>query len=73
MPRPKKKSEVVESLENVDEDFTPQELREVIGVSKISKRTVKKYLTELETEGVVEVTRTIGRSKLYRIKGESLE
>jgi len=51
-------------LDNPLFDFTKKEVIEALG---ISKQTFYKYFPELEEYGVVEVSRKIGRAKLYKI------
>ena len=52
-------------LDNPLFDFTKKEVIEALG---ISKQTFYKYFPELEEYGIVEVSRKIGRAKLYKIK-----
>jgi len=51
-------------LDNPLFDFTKKEVIEALG---ISKQTFYKYFPELEEYGIVEVSRKIGRAKLYKI------
>ncbi len=50
-------------------DFTKREIIEDLGMNK---RTLYRVLPKLEEEGIVVVSRKIGRAKLYRINRESL-
>jgi len=45
-------------------DFTKKEIIEALGMSK---QTFYKYFESLEKYGMVEVSRTIGKAKLYKI------
>ena len=45
-------------------DFTKKEVIEALGMSK---QTFYKYFPDLERDGIVVVSRKIGRAKLYRI------
>ena len=51
-------------LDNPLFDFTKKEVIETLG---LSKQTFYKYFPELEEYGIVEVSRKIGRAKLYKI------
>ena len=51
-------------LDNPLFDFTKKEVIEALG---LSKQTFYKYFPELEEYGIVEVSRKIGRAKLYKI------
>ena len=51
-------------LDNPLFDFTKKEVMEALGMSK---RTFYKYFPDLEEQGIVIVSRRIGRAKLYRI------
>jgi len=51
-------------LDNPLFDFTKKEVIEALG---LSKQTFYKYFPELEDYGIVEVSRKIGRAKLYKI------
>jgi DNA-binding transcriptional ArsR family regulator len=51
-------------LDNPLFDFTKKEVIEALGMSK---QTFYKYFPELEEYGVVDVSRRIGKAKLYRI------
>ena len=51
-------------LDNPLLDFTKKEVIEALGMSK---RTFYKYFPDLEENGIVVVSRRIGRAKLYRI------
>jgi transcription initiation factor IIE alpha subunit len=50
-------------------DFTKKEIIEELGMNK---RTLYRVLPKLEEEGIVVVSRKIGRAKLYRINGNSV-
>ena len=54
-------------LDNPLFDFTKKEVIEALGMSK---RTFYKYFPDLEEQGIVKVSRKIGRVKLYRINLE---
>jgi len=54
-------------LDNMFSDFTKKEVIEALGMSK---RTFYKYFPDLEKQGIVKVSRKIGRVKLYRINLE---
>ena len=54
-------------LDNPLFDFTKKEVIEALGMSK---RTFYKYFPDLEKHGIVEVSRKIGRAKLYKINLE---
>jgi len=51
-------------LDNPLFDFTKKEVIEALGMNK---QTFYKYFKEIEKEGIVEVSRKIGRVKLYKI------
>jgi len=51
-------------LDNPMYDFTKKEIIEALGMSK---RTFYKYFPELEELGIVEVSRKIGKAKLYKL------
>jgi len=51
-------------LDNPLFDFTKKEVIEALGMSK---KTFYKYFPDLERDGIVIVSRKIGRAKLYRI------
>jgi DNA-binding transcriptional ArsR family regulator len=51
-------------LDNPMFDFTKKEVIEALGMSK---QTLYKYFPDLEEYGVVEVSRKIGKAKLYKI------
>ena len=54
-------------LDNPLFDFTKKEVIEALGMSK---QTFYKYFPDLEEYGIVEVSRRIGRAKLYKINSE---
>jgi len=54
-------------LDNPLFDFTKKEVIEALGMNK---QTFYKYFREIEREGIVEVSRKIGRTKLYRINSK---
>jgi DNA-binding transcriptional ArsR family regulator len=54
-------------LDNPLFDFTKKEVIEALGMSK---QTFYKYFPDLEEYGIVEVSRRIGRAKLYKINLE---
>jgi len=49
-------------------DFTKKEVIEALGMSK---QTFYKYFSDLEEYGIVKVSRTIGKAKLYRLNSEN--
>jgi len=51
-------------LDNPFFDFTK---KEVIEALSMNKQTFYKYFKEIEKDGIVEVSRKIGRAKLYRL------
>jgi len=51
-------------LDNPLYDFTKKEVIEALGMSK---QTFYKYFPDLEKQGIVVVSRKIGKAKLYRI------
>ena len=51
-------------LDNPMFDFTKKEVIEALGMSK---QTLYKYFPDLEEYGVIEVSRKIGKAKLYKI------
>ena len=51
-------------LDNPSFDFTKKEVIEALGMNK---QTFYKYFREIEKQGIVVVSRRIGRTKLYRI------
>ena len=51
-------------LDNPLFDFTKKEVIEALGMGK---QTFYKYFPELEEYGIVDVTRRIGKAKLYRM------
>lgn len=55
-------------MDNPRHDFTRSEIREAIGMAK---RTLYEYLPILEDEGVVEVSRKIGRAELFMLNKDS--
>jgi transcription initiation factor IIE alpha subunit len=54
-------------LDNMLFDFTKKEVIEALGMSK---QTFYKYFPDLEEYGIVQVSRKIGRAKLYKINTE---
>jgi DNA-binding transcriptional ArsR family regulator len=50
-------------------DFTKKEIIEEL---KMNKRTLHRVLPKIEAEGIVVVSRKIGRAKLYKINKDSL-
>lgn len=48
----------------------PQDLsmEEIAKASRVSRETVSKYIGILEAEGKVELSRIVGRAKMYRLK-----
>ena len=56
-------------LDNPLFDFTKKEVIEALGMSK---RTFYKYFPDIEEDGVVRVSRRIGRAKLYKVNPENL-
>jgi len=57
-----KKEEVLEVLKRADRDLSIQEITDR---THLSRDTVSKYVGILEAEGKIEMTREIGRAKLY--------
>ncbi|MFO7966401.1 MAG: winged helix-turn-helix domain-containing protein [Archaeoglobaceae archaeon] len=51
-------------MDNLSFDFTKREIIEALGMSK---QTFYKYFKEIESDGIVKVSRQIGRAKLYKI------
>ncbi len=51
-------------LDNPLQDFTKKEVMEALGMSK---QTLHKYFPDLEKQGIIIVSRRIGRAKLYKI------
>jgi len=51
-------------LDNLLFDFTKKEVIETLGMNK---KTFYKYFQDLEKEGIVKVSRKIGKAKLYKI------
>lgn len=51
-------------LDNPFFDFTK---KEVIEALRMNKQTFYKYFKELEEDGIVKISRRIGRAKLYKI------
>jgi len=51
-------------LDNSLFDFTKKEVIEALGMSK---QTFYKYFPEVEEYGIVEVSRRIGKAKLYKV------
>jgi len=60
-----KKEEILEALEKAGRD---QSIQEIADLTHISRDTVSKYIGILEAEGKIEMTREIGRAKLYSSK-----
>jgi AraC-like DNA-binding protein len=56
-------------LDNPLFDFTKKEVIEALGMSK---QTFYKYFKDIEKYGIVNVSRKIGRAKLYKINLENL-
>jgi len=54
-------------LDNPLFDFTKKEVMEALGMSK---QTFYKYFPDLEENGIVTVSRRIGKAKLYKINLE---
>jgi AcrR family transcriptional regulator len=55
-------------LDNPLLDFTKKEVIEALGMSK---QTFYKYFKDIEKYGIVNVSRKIGRAKLYKINLEN--
>jgi len=55
-------------LDNPLFDFTKKEVIEALGMSK---QTFYKYFADVEKNGLVKVSRRIGRAKLYKINLEN--
>jgi predicted AAA+ superfamily ATPase len=56
-------------IDNKPFDYSKKQIMEESG---ISKATLFKYFDKLEESGVVKISRTFGKTKLYRINMESL-
>jgi len=56
-------------LDNPLFDFTKKEVIEALGMSK---QTFYKYFKDIEKYGIVNVSRKIGKAKLYKINLENL-
>jgi len=56
-------------LDNKPLDFSKEGIARNIGLSKVS---IHKYWTELETCGIVKVTRQFGKTKLYTLNSKSV-
>ncbi|MFP4559631.1 MAG: ArsR/SmtB family transcription factor [Archaeoglobaceae archaeon] len=54
-------------MDNLSFDFTKKEIIEALGMSK---QTFYKYFKEIESDGIVNVSREIGRAKLYKINSQ---
>lgn len=54
-------------MDNHSFDFTKREIIEALGMSK---QTFYKYFKEVESDGIVKVSRQIGRAKLYKINSQ---
>lgn len=61
-----KKANILDSLKNAH----PQDLsiEEIARASRVSRETASKYIGILEAEGEVELSRAVGRAKMYRLK-----
>jgi len=57
-----KKEEILDALEKAGRDLSIQEIADL---THLSRDTVSKYVGILEAEGKIEMTREIGRAKLY--------
>jgi AraC-like DNA-binding protein len=55
-------------LDNPLFDFTKKEVIEALGMSK---QTFYKYFTDIETYGIVTVSRRIGKAKFYKVNLEN--
>ncbi|HLC79882.1 MAG TPA: hypothetical protein VJG83_05690 [archaeon] len=55
-------------IDNIGEDFSKKELQEISGVSKGAFFT---HWPKLEELGLVKITKTIGRTKLYMLNRNS--
>jgi len=55
-------------IENKLFDYSKKQIMEEVG---ISKATLFKYFAKLEEAGIVKVSRTFGKTKLYKINTES--
>lgn len=55
-------------MDNPNNDYTRQEIMEAIGMTK---GTIGEKLPFLESSGVVDVTRKIGKAKLYQLNREN--
>lgn len=49
-------------------DYSVSEIAEACG---LSRRTVQKALERLRRYGVVSLTRTVGRAKMFRVRGDT--
>lgn len=55
-------------MDNPNNDYTRREIMRAIGMTKV---TIGEKLPRLESSGIVEVTRKIGKAKLYQLNGEN--
>jgi len=55
-------------MDNPNNDYTRQEIMESIGMTK---STIGEKLPYLESSGIVDVTRKIGKAKLYQLNREN--
>ena len=67
MPRPNSRERVFKAFFEMENDSTPEEIADKAGVTK---RTAKKWISQLEEIGKIKQTRTIGRTKLYELASE---
>lgn len=67
MPRPDTKERVYQAFFETESDSTPEEIADQAGVTK---RTAKKWIERLSTEGKIKQTRSIGRTNLYELAPE---
>lgn len=53
-------------------DAHPKDLsiEEIAKTSRMSRETVSKYLAVLEAEGKIELSREVGRAKMYKAKNK---
>lgn len=56
-------------LDNQFFDFTKKEVIDALGMSK---KTFYKYFKDIENDGIVVVSRKIGKAKLYKLNKENL-
>jgi len=60
-----KKEEILGVLKRADRDLSIQEITDR---THLSRDTVSKYVGILEAEGKIEMTRKVGRAKMYYLR-----